>query len=230
MMPASCPAKDVSSPIWSHSCGLDDLLAQWERSDEVTSELELTGDWPRRWVTTWKTATGDLVCPVRDLAEVPTVVSVPVRRFSWRSGQRHRPGLAYMTSTGRQHGFESLAEHKLLLVLDFVGGVQEVLAQPFRLRFISAAGSGEHIPDFLALAEGPAWLLDVRPAGRIKAKDALRFAAAAQAADAAGWRYSVVTGWRQQVMTNIDTLSAQRRPLADHMGLHLGCWIRSVIG
>lgn len=124
-----------------------------------------------------------------------------------------------MVSTGRQHGFESLAEHKLLLALDFAGRAREVLAQPFRLRFSSTAGPGEHIPDFLALIEGTAWLLDVKPAGRIKTKDALRFAAAERAASAAGWRYSVVAGWRRQVMTNIDTLSAQRRPLVDRLGL-----------
>lgn len=124
-----------------------------------------------------------------------------------------------MVSTGRQHGFESLAEHKLLLALDFVAESREVLAQPFRLKFASSAGSGEHIPDFLALTDGAAWLLDVKPAGRIKAKDALRFAAAQRAAAAVGWRYSVVAGWRRQVMTNIDTFSAQRRPLVDRFGL-----------
>ncbi|MFG3187067.1 hypothetical protein [Streptomyces nigra] len=66
-------------------------------------------------------------------------------------------------TTGRQHGFESLAERWLLLVLDFVGGFDEVLAQPFRLRFSFSEGKGSHIPDFLVLAAGAAWLVDVRP-------------------------------------------------------------------
>jgi hypothetical protein len=121
-------------------------------------------------------------------------------------------------STGRMHGFESLAERRLLLALDFVG-VEEVLAQPFRLKFASVVGKGEHIPDFLVLAPGVGWLLDVRPADRVEEEDVLRFAVAAQAAAAAGWRYAVVTGWRREVMTGIDTLSARRRSLTDRLGL-----------
>ncbi|MGC9668479.1 hypothetical protein ACNTMW_18225 [Planosporangium sp. 12N6] len=35
----------------------------------------------------------------------------------------------------------------------------------------------------------------------------------------AGWRYLVVTGWRKHVHTGLDTLSAQRRPLRDPLGL-----------
>jgi hypothetical protein len=40
-----------------------------------------------------------------------------------------------MVSTGRHHGFESLAEQRVLLALDFAGNLVEVLAQPFELRF-----------------------------------------------------------------------------------------------
>ncbi len=45
-----------------------------------------------------------------------------------------------MVSTGRLHGFESLEERALLLALDFAGAVEEVLPQPFRLRFETAGG------------------------------------------------------------------------------------------
>lgn len=147
------------------------------------------------------------------------MASAPVRRFSWRTGQRHRPGLECLVSTGRQHGFESLAERWLLLALDFIGGFDEVLSQPFRLRFTSSDGKGSHIPDFLALTVDASWLLDVRPEGLIEAEDEVRFAAAAQAAAAAGWRYGVVTGWQPQVFAGIDAFSARRRPMADPMGL-----------
>jgi hypothetical protein len=58
-----------------------------------------------------------------------------------------------MVSTGRLHGFESLEERSLLLALDFTGIVEEVLSQPFRLKFEAAGGDpGEHIPDFLAVS------------------------------------------------------------------------------
>jgi hypothetical protein len=126
-----------------------------------------------------------------------------------------------MVSTGRLHGFESLEERSLLLALDFTGEVEEVLSQPFRLKFETAGGdTGEHIPDFLAVfGDGSRWLLDVRPAGLVKDEDAVRFAAAGEAALEAGWRYSVVAGWRPHVLTGIDALSAQRRDLEDQLGL-----------
>ncbi|MEY9875872.1 hypothetical protein ABH931_005379 [Streptacidiphilus sp. MAP12-33] len=128
--------------------------------------------------------------------------------------------MKYLVSTGRMHGFESLEERRLLMVLDFVtGGVTEVLAQPFRLDFTWRDGTGRHIPDFLALVAGGVLLLDVRPAHLIKEDDAVKFAATAQAAAAVGWRYVVVSGWRRQVVTVIDALSARRRPLSDPLAL-----------
>ncbi|MFD4010511.1 hypothetical protein ACFWRX_09530 [Streptomyces albidoflavus] len=56
------------------------------------------------------------------------MASMPVRGFTWRAGQRHRPGLLYLSATERMHGFESLAERNLLLALDFLGEVVEVLS------------------------------------------------------------------------------------------------------
>ena len=148
----------------------------------------------------------------------------PVRRFSWRQRQRHRPGLEFMVSTGRLHGFESLEERTLLVALDFAGTVEEVLPQPFRLRFQAADGGFRgHVPDFLAVLRGGSrWLFDVRPAGLVEEDDEACFAAAAEAALAAGWRYSVVAGWRPHVLAALDALSAQRRPIEDLMGLQ-GC-------
>ena len=93
-----------------------------------------------------------------------------------------RPGLQYMVSTGRHHGFESHAEQQLLLALDFAGDLEDVLSQPFRLAFTADDGPGEHTPDFLAVTRGGAWLIDVRPGERIKAEDRTRFAAAAEVA------------------------------------------------
>jgi hypothetical protein len=59
-----------------------------------------------------------------------------------------------------------------------------------------------------------------RPAAyRIEAADRVQFAALAEAALACGWRYGVVSGWRPHVMTALETLSAQRRPLNDPPGL-----------
>jgi hypothetical protein len=104
-----------------------------------------------------------VICPVRDLGSFPVPGCQPVRRFSWRRSQRHRPGLQFMVSTGLHHGFESLEEARVLLALDFAEAVTQVICQPFRLRFTTAEGTGEHIPDVLAVPGADKWLIDVRP-------------------------------------------------------------------
>lgn len=62
-------------------------------------------------------------------------------------------------------------------------------------------------------------MFDVRPARLIKEQDETCFAAAGEAALVAGWRYSVMTGCRPHVLSVLDALSAQRRPLEDQLGL-----------
>lgn len=124
-----------------------------------------------------------------------------------------------MVSTGRHHGFESVAEQRVLLALDFASDLRELLSQPFELRFSTVSGWRKHIPDFLAMAGDMTWLIDVRPGERIKDGDRACFAASAEVALAAGWRYLVVPGWQPHVMGTLDTLSARRRPLDDRLGL-----------
>ncbi|MFG3602641.1 TnsA-like heteromeric transposase endonuclease subunit [Micromonospora chersina] len=181
--------------------------------------LVVGAGWSRRWVATWRSAGSEVVCPVSDLAAGQLAGREPVRRFAWQTRQRHRPGLQYLVSTGRHHGFESLAEQRFLLALDFVGGLVDVLAQPFELRYCTTGGVRRHVPDFLAVARVGVWLVDVRPGGRIRDDDRMAFAAAGEAALACGWRYLVVPGWRPGVMAALDAVSAQRRPLDDRFGL-----------
>ena len=66
------------------------------------------------------------------------------------------------------------------------------------------------------------WLIDVRPEPLIGDKDAESFAAAAEAALACGWRYTVAARWREHVLASLDALSSQRRPLSDPLGLRPG--------
>jgi hypothetical protein len=174
------------SVVRSDLCGLEELFAAFGIPGRFRDVLGLEPGWPREWAATLRVDGGDVAYAVRDLPSVPLAGCESVRRFGWRTQQRHRPGLEFMVSTGRLHGFESLEERNLLLVLDFTGDVAEVLAQPFRLRFQAGDGLGEHIPDFLAVfRDGSRWLLDVRPAGLVEDEDAIRFAAAAEAALAA---------------------------------------------
>ncbi|MFD6888808.1 TnsA-like heteromeric transposase endonuclease subunit [Streptomyces sp. NPDC059957] len=209
----------VGFNIRSDVAGLDELLVPYGPGDAIRRQLVLGDSWTRRWSTAWKISGGEVVWPVRDMASVQVASSEPVRRFTWQARQRHRPGLQFMVSTGRHHGFDSLEEQRLLLALDFLT-VVEVLPQPFRLDFEHERGRVQHVPDFLAVRpDGAVVVLDVRPADRIGALDALKFAATGEAALACGWQYVVVAGWRPHVHSVLDHLSSQRRPLEDHLGL-----------
>ncbi|MFF2544801.1 TnsA-like heteromeric transposase endonuclease subunit [Kitasatospora sp. NPDC058063] len=199
-------------------CDLAELITPFTGDDVFRRDLVLDESWPRRWSTIWLFDGGHVVWPVRDLESVPVLESQPVRRFTWRAQQQHRPGLEFMVSTGRQHGFESLEERDLLRALDFLR-VQEVLPQPFRLDFEHVGGRSAHVPDFLALMPDGGWLLDVRPAGLVRDDDAVKFAATREVAAAAGWHYTVVGGWRPHVRGVLDALSARRRPRTDPLGL-----------
>ena len=156
---------------------------------------------------------------MRDLGLVAAGSCVPWRHFTWRTGQRHRPGLQFLVSTGRHHGFESMEEQRFLLALDFAGGASDVVSQPFRLRAETAAGWREHVPDFLAVTTGGVLLADIRPRSLVREEDLVLFAAAAEAALSAGWQYAVFCGWRPHVIATLDALSSQRRALQDRLGL-----------
>ncbi|OCF85972.1 hypothetical protein AW168_32930 [Nocardia brasiliensis] len=176
----------------SDRCRWEELLATLPVDlARPRSMLVLGHGWTRQWVTHRRFGDDPVVCPVRDLAELPINGAQPVRRFSWRTTQFHRPGLQYMVSTGRHHGFESHAEQQLLLARDFAGGLTELLSQSFRLPFTTAAATGKHTPDFLPVSDDETWLIDVRPGDRIGPEDAVRFAAAAEVALSCGWRYVV---------------------------------------
>jgi hypothetical protein len=209
----------VTSAMWSHNCRWYQLAESIDDFDDVRESLVLGQGWTRRWTAAWRYAEAEVRSPVRDLASLPTVGCTLVRRFSWHRGQWHRSGLQFLVSTGRHHGYESLEEARLLLALDFAAGLVDVLSQPFRLRFATGDGWYEHVPDFLAYTRTGRWLIDVRPAVRIGAEDRVKFAAAAEVASLLGWRYAVVTGWKPHVMSTVDTLSAQRRPLNNRLGL-----------
>jgi len=206
--------------IWSHSCTWRDLaIAAPGVPAGRRRQLVLSADWTKRWTATCRYAGGEVVAPVRNLASMPSAGREPVRRFSWHRAQRHRPGLTYMVSTNRQHGCESLAEARLLLMLDFAGAVTEVLPQPMQLRFLAVDGPREHTPDFFVESRSQQWLIDVRPAGRIGEQDEVAFAASAEVATLLDWGYTVITGWKPHSLTTVDTLSSQRRPLTYRLGM-----------
>lgn len=207
----------AGAKIPSDSSQLDQIVTAYNRDAGQRDRLRLGDGWSRRWSSTWQMGTGEVCWPIRDMAHVPVMSSRPMRGFTWRAKQRHRPGLEVMASTGRKHDFESLEEMRLLVALDFLRA-SEVLSQPFRLDFEHVGGQSWHIPDFLAMVGGGMWLLDVRPMELVKDEDALKFAAAREVAAACGWRYSVVAGWPPHVWSVLDHLSSRRRPARDPLG------------
>ncbi|GGP00271.1 hypothetical protein GCM10012280_68660 [Wenjunlia tyrosinilytica] len=112
--------------VWSHQCSWEDLFVPTD-VDAGRSGLDLDDGWTRRWAVSWRASGDDASCSVHDLVQEPVLTSDPMRHFTWRRDQRHRPGLQFLTSTGRHHGAESLEESRVLLALDFAG---DVVAHP----------------------------------------------------------------------------------------------------
>ncbi|MEU4341829.1 hypothetical protein AB0H00_11240 [Nocardia sp. NPDC023852] len=194
-------------PVWSHTCRWTELAIAASVSDEAWERLR----WDTPWSVSCRVGGREVSAPVRDLGSLPMAGREPVRGFSWRHGQRHRSGLQYLVSTGRHHGYESLAEARLLLMLDFAGAVTDVLSRPLRLRYVCDEGRAEHVSDFLVTTVSGWWLIDVRPVARIRSRDEVAFAATAEVAALNGWGYVVVGGWQPHAAVTVDTLSAQRR-------------------
>jgi hypothetical protein len=222
----SLPSPDL---LWSHRCEWVDLLRPVS-VEAGRSGLDLSEDWPLRWTVTWRTGGDQMSCSVRDLAQTPVVDSDPIRWFSWQRGQRHRPGLQYLVSTGRHHGAESLEEARLLLALDFAGDLVDVVSQPLRLRFGTVSKRRSHTPDFLAVTRAGIWLIDVRPEELIDEGARESFAAAAEVALACGWYYAVAARWRPHVLATLDAFSSQRRPLSDPLQLRPALLVAAQLG
>ncbi|MGW4995433.1 TnsA-like heteromeric transposase endonuclease subunit [Streptomyces mirabilis] len=210
-----------AGPVWSHRAAWGELLVPVS-VESGKAGLDLDEDWPSRWTVTWKTDSDQASCSVRELIRAPLLDGDPIRHFSWRRGQGHRPGLQFLVSTGRHHGAESLEEARLLLALDFAGDLVDVVSQPLRLRFGTVDKRRNHTPDFLAVTRSGTWLIDVRPEPLIKEEDRESFAAAAEVALACGWHYVVAARWRDHVWSSLDALASRRRPLSDPLGLRPG--------
>ena len=217
-MAAGVLGQDASGGLWSNCVSWADLTVP-VGAGHGAARLDLGEGWPDRWSVSWKIGKRTESWAVREVAQAPLAGADPIRAFSWRRGQRHRPGLEYLVSTGRHHGFESLDEARTLLALDFAGDLADVVSQPLRLRFGAGGKWRVHTPDFLAVTRSGTWLIDVRPESLIKEPDAESFAAAAEVALACGWRYAVVGRWRENVMAAVDAMSSQRRSLSDPLGL-----------
>ncbi|MFF3494797.1 TnsA-like heteromeric transposase endonuclease subunit [Streptomyces sp. NPDC002795] len=185
--------------------------------DAGRSGLNMGDGWTRRWAVSWRAGGDDASRSVHDLAQEPVLTSGPMRHFTWRRDQRHRPGLQFLTSTGQHHGAESLEESRVLLALTFAGDVVDVVSQPLKISFATCGKRRAHTPDYLTVTRRAVWLIDVRPEPLIKEADRESFAAAAEVA--CGWRYAVAARWRKHTFAGLDAMASQRRLRSDPLGL-----------
>jgi hypothetical protein len=155
---------------------------------------------------------------VLDAARVSFEQVEPVRRFPSYRGQRYFPGLWWSSTVSGHVGYESWLERDHLMLLDFDPAVVGVAAQPFWLIWAGEDGqSRRHAPDYFArlfarLADGTAVVVDVRPADRIKPRDAAAFEAARRACELVGWRYWLVGVPQPVTVANVRWLAGYRHP------------------
>jgi hypothetical protein len=92
-------------PIPSLSCSVSDLADIYEVPEAARREVAChDAGWERRWEAAWRSGGARVDAPVGDLGQIVTGGCQPWRHFTWRTGQRHRPGLQFLVSTGRHHG------------------------------------------------------------------------------------------------------------------------------
>lgn len=139
--------------------------------------------------------------------------SVPqVRSFPSFRGQRNNSGLWWLSKSARHVGFESWLERDHLTLMDFDRSVVDVASQPFWLFWSGESGrSRSHAPDFFArLGDGTGVVVDVRPAQRIRPRDAQAFETARQACEIVGWVYRLVHEPDPVRMANVRWLAGYR--------------------
>lgn len=87
----------AAGPLRSHRCTWDDLLVPFAVKAGHEG-LDLGDGWADRWTATWRYAKDEVTNSVRHLAHAPVVGRGPMRGFTWRRDQRHRPGLQPVAS------------------------------------------------------------------------------------------------------------------------------------
>jgi len=164
----------------------------------------------------WIDGTGRPV--LRDFDEGVDVAEVfggrAARPFPAWPGKRTFNGWYWCRSTEGMVPFESLFEREAIMVLDFDLAVVDIVAQPFALLWPRSAS--HHFPDLLVRhADGSVAMVDVRPRERIDPQAEHQFALTRQAADQAGWGYTVYTSSAEPLVSNLTFLAGFRKHCCD---------------
>jgi len=158
-------------------------------------------------------ARGELRRPLSAVVRYPFELVGPVRSFPSFRGQRNNTGWWWAATTGRHVGFESWLERDHVVRLDFDPAVVGLASQPFWLSWDENRQERRHAPDYFArLADGTGLVVDCRPKGRIRARDAAAFAATERACAQAGWRYELAHELDPVRTANLRWLAGYRHP------------------
>jgi hypothetical protein len=151
--------------------------------------------------------------PLAVMARTAFELVPQVRSFPAFRGQRNNTGLWWSATTGDHVGYESWLERDHLTLLDFDPAVAAMSSQPFWLFWEDAGRRRSHAPDFFArLTDGTGLVVDVRPAGRVRPRDAAAFAATERACAAVGWQFRLVHEPDPVRMANLRWLAGYRHP------------------
>jgi hypothetical protein len=155
-----------------------------------------------------------------DAAEV--VHGRPVRTIP-AYGQRSRPGVLWVATTGTHVPYESLLERDRLLMADFDPVVRGIAVQPLALSGRDGQTLRRHVPDMLLeRADGTYLLVDVKPARLCSMPDAAAVLnwTGRLCADK-GWGYEVWSGADPVLLGNLRFLAGfRRRRYLDEVALH----------
>lgn len=133
----------------------------------------------------------------------------PSRVASRYPRQRNYTGWYWFSTTGQHVWHESLLEASSLQLLDHVGTVAAIAAQPVKLHI----GDKVHYPDFITLdTSGVQTVYDVKPAARLTSKALAQFALTADVCKKVGWGYQVLTELPDQTRVNLRYLGLFRHP------------------
>lgn len=151
---------------------------------------------------------------VADLTAELLSTAHPMREFSRRLTQDHKPVAVWTHTTGSLVGAESHLERDFITLADFHPAVRYIGGQPFTLAFEPGALCKLHTPDLVLLGDGlPPLVVDVKnPEQASTRKWRARTALIRDVLAEAGIAYEVWTGMPRLMQANLENFTEARVP------------------
>jgi hypothetical protein len=167
----------------------------------------------------WPGHGGEQTYLLEDAAALPLLDAEPIRRVRNYHGARHSGGLYWSSTTGTHIPHESVLELQSLILLDYDRNITKISGQPLRFELRLRSSVVRHVPDFLVERNGQLEVIDVKRAeDAAGTEQAERLAATRAACASLGWGYRVMCEPEPLFFSNVQWLSAFRRPLHEPEG------------